>query len=180
MTRYALLDADGYVRIVADMDVQPDGPHVELDDSAIAPPCPSEHHRLRIIDGRLAWVDLRTLEQAKAAKKAEINAAHEGANLRFQYVGQWFQADAQSWQQITAVQGWVSDCGELPPDFPGYWKAEDNALIPIADAATWRQFYAAAIARGTANFWISETLKNELALASSVADADAVRWPDED
>lgn len=123
------------------------------------------------------WVAVPTLAAIKAAKNTEINTEHERANLRFAYAGKWFQADAQSWQQITAVQGWVSDADALPPDFPGYWKADDNSLTPIADAATWRQFYAAAIARGTANFRTSESLKASLADAESAEEVEAIQWP---
>lgn len=141
------------------------------------PPQPSQSHVLRAVDDGLAWVDVRTLAQVKAQKNAEINSAHERANMRFEFAGHWFQADARSWQQITAVQGYVSDSGRLPPGFPGRWKSEDNQYLPINDAAEWRLFYAAAVARGTANFMTSEALKLQLEAAQTIDQVEAVKWP---
>lgn len=123
------------------------------------------------------WRDPRTLEQAKAEKNAEINAARAAANAStFTYGGKEIAVDDLSMKDIQSANGIISLTGALPGGWPGAWKAVDNTYVSIPNIATWTAFYAAMVAQGTANFAHSQQLKDTLAAATTIAEVDAITW----
>lgn len=123
------------------------------------------------------WSDQRTLEQTKAAKNAEINAARAAANQTyFTYAGKQIAVDALSRSDIDAANGIISLTGALPGGWPGAWKTVDNSYVLLSDVAAWTSFFTAMVAQGTANFQHSQTLKAALASAATVAEVDAITW----
>ena len=122
-----------------------------------------------------AWVE--SLARAKALKNAEINAARLTANLStFTFAGHPFDANAESRSSIDGINGYVALQGALSADFPGMWKAADNAYVSIPDVTTWKAFYAAMVAQGTANYLRSEDRKAAIAAATTAAAVAAITW----
>lgn len=118
-----------------------------------------------------------TLDELKGAKNTEINLARAAANTGvFPHDGKLFSCDALSRSDIDGMNGYVALYDELPPDFPGVWKAADNSYYPIADVAAWKSFYAAMVATGTANFAHSQQLKAQLAEATTAKAVAAIVW----
>jgi hypothetical protein len=134
----------------------------------------------------LAWVDAGnsaaedpayTLEGAKAAKNAEINAARLSANrFTFPAGGKEFACDELSRSDIDGVNGYVTLFGALPASWPGYWKAIDNTQFPIATLTDWKAFYGAMVAAGNANFAHAQALKAQLAAATTFEQVNAINW----
>ena len=137
------------------------------------PPKPSDRH---VFDwSTKTWCDPRTLEQAKAEKRAEINAARLQATYSsFTFQGHEIACDQLSRSDIDGVNGTVATTGALPVDFPGHWKTKANDYVPIPDVATWNGFYAAMVAQGTANFARSQQLKAQVEAATTVEQVDAI------
>lgn len=128
-------------------------------------------------NGTMAWVDTRTLEEAKAAKNIEINAARWTANRStFDHGGKTFSCDDLSRSDIEGVTGIVALTGALPAGWPGAWKAVDNTYLTIADVAAWTAFYSAMVAQWTTNFVYSQTLKDELAAATDSSEVEDISW----
>lgn len=120
---------------------------------------------------------LPTLDELKAAKNAEINAARAAANTStFAHSGKTFSCDQLSRSDIDGVNGYVALYGALPPAFPGAWKAADNSYYPIADVAAWKAFYASMVATGAANFGHAQELKAQLAAATTPEEVAAIVW----
>lgn len=116
-----------------------------------------------------------SLDAIKAAKNAEINAARLRANQsHFTFAGKQIAVDPLSRSDIDAAHGAILMLGAMPGGWPGGWKAMDNTIIPIPDLATWGQFYGAMVAQGTANFTHAQTLKAQLAAATTPAEVEAV------
>lgn len=144
------------------------------------PEPPTPGHLAYILDGALVWYapEPVPLEQLKAAKNAEINAARLAANRSgFRFADGLISTDELSRSDIDGVNGTVTLTGAFPAGWPGVWKADDNSYVPLPDIQTWTQFYAAMAARGAVNFAISERLKARLALAGSSAEIEAIGWP---
>lgn len=117
------------------------------------------------------------LAQLKAAKNAEINAARLAANLStFTHAGKAIACDQLSRSDIDGTNGFVSLYGSMPPGWPGGWKAVDNSYVPIADVAAWKAFYGSMFAAGNANFAKAQTLKAQLAAATTAAQVSAIVW----
>lgn len=118
-----------------------------------------------------------TLDELKAAKNAEINFSRAAANTStFPHDGKTFACDALSRSDIDGVNGYVALYGAQPPAFPGAWKAADNSYYPIADVAAWKAFYASMVATGAANFAHAQTLKAQLAAATTPEAVAAIVW----
>jgi hypothetical protein len=66
--------------------------------------------------------------------------------------------------------------GEMPPDWPGGWKAIDNTYVPIATPEEWKPFYLAMYRTGIANYRKSQGLKAQIEAASTVDEATNIRW----
>lgn len=117
------------------------------------------------------------LSPFKAAKNTEINDARMTANRgTFTHAGKVFSCDELSRSDIDGVNGYAALIGDLPPGWPGAWKAADNSYHPIADIPAWGAFYAAMVATGNANFAKSQALKAQLAAATTVEQINAIQW----
>ena len=133
---------------------------------------------LRCAGGALYWHDPRPLDELRAAKTAEINAARLAANRAgFMFAGKLISTDELSRSDIDGTNGTVTLTGAFPAGWPGVWKTDDNSYVPIEDIDTWKSFYAAMSAQGATNFNTSQALKAQLAAASSPAEVSAVVWP---
>jgi hypothetical protein len=118
-----------------------------------------------------------TLEDAKTAKNAEINADRADANSRtFHHAGREFACDALSRSDIDGINGYVALNGGFPAQFPGAWKAVDNSYYPLPDIESWKSFYAAMVTTGAANFAHAQSLKAQLASATTVEEVEAIAW----
>lgn len=118
-----------------------------------------------------------TLEEAKASKNAEINAARAEANSRaFPHAGRDFACDALSRSDIDGINGYVALNGDFPPQFPGAWKAVDNSYYPLPDVESWKAFYAAMVATGAAHFAHAQELKALLSSAATIEEVEAIVW----
>lgn len=139
------------------------------------PPRPSLNHQIDWATKQ--WVDPRTVDDLKAAKNNEINAARLRANRgTFPYAGKTIACDELSRSDIDGVNGEVALTGALPPGFPGAWKAVDNTYVAIPDLNGWKAFYGAMVAQGQANFAHAQSLKAQLSLATTAAEVDAIAW----
>lgn len=120
---------------------------------------------------------VKSLDETKAEKNAEINAARASASAgTFSHGGKMFSADAVSRSDIDGVNGYVATHDALPPGFPGAWKAVDNTYLPIADVAAWKAFYSAMVAQGVTNFLHAQELKAQLAAATTPEEVAAIKW----
>lgn len=177
MRQFVLVNQDGFVQCSV---FGPEAPH-PLDGCAVyevespvaldGPP----GHKLKWPE--MEWVCERTPEQAKAEKRAEINAARFTANFTiFWFDGHEIACDALSRSDIDGTNGFVALNGTFPPGFPGAWKTRANQYVPIPDIETWKRFYSAMTAQGTANFNKSQQLKARLEdpTLASVQDIDAI------
>ena len=116
-----------------------------------------------------------SLDDLKAAKNAAINAARLKANQsHFTFAGKQIAVDPLSRSDIDAAHGAILMLGAMPGGWPGGWKSLDNSIVPIADLATWGQFYGAMVAQGTANFAHAQALKAQLAAATTAEEVAAV------
>ena len=117
------------------------------------------------------------LADLKAVKNTEINNARLAANhTTFLHNGKAVACDELSRGDIDGTNGYVSLYGTLPPGWPGGWKAVDNSYLTIADVAAWKLFYSSMYAAGNANFSRAQTLKNQLAAATTAAQVAAITW----
>lgn len=118
-----------------------------------------------------------TLEQLKAAKNTQINAARLTANRgTFAHGGKTFACDELSRSDIDGVTSFVTLSGSLPPGWPGGWKAVDNTYLAISTVDEWRQFVASMVAAGNANFAHAQALKAQLAAATTAEEVAAITW----
>ena len=123
------------------------------------------------------WVDTRAIADVRAAKNQSINAARLAANQStFPFAGKIIQCGAVGRSDIDGINGAVTLTGALPPGFPGGWKALDNTFVSIPDKATWTSFYFAMVAQGQANWAQSQSLKAQVAAATTNQQVDAITW----
>jgi hypothetical protein len=64
----------------------------------------------------------------------------------------------------------------LPAGWVGGWKSVDNSILIISTVAEWNAFYDSMIAQGQANFAKSESLKAQLASATTAEQVAAIVW----
>lgn len=118
-----------------------------------------------------------TLDKLKSVKNSAINAARLATNRStFTHAGKSFACDELSRGDIESTNGFISLNGTLPPGWPGGWKAADNTYAGIADIAAWKGFYASMFSAGMANFSHAQTLKTQLAAATTAAQVAAIVW----
>ena len=118
-----------------------------------------------------------TLNQLKAAKDADINAARLEANFTtFTHAGKVFSCDRLSRSDIDGTNGTMTLTGEFPPNWPGGWKAVDNSYIPITTREQWEAFYLAMCATGAINFAHAQQLKAAVAQATTAEQVAAINW----
>ncbi|WP_198116938.1 DUF4376 domain-containing protein [Massilia rhizosphaerae] len=119
-------------------------------------------------------IDLAAL---KAAKNDEINAWRAATNLStFPHAGKEIACDALSRSDIDGVANNIALFGTFPDGFPGGWKATDNTMVPLADVDAFRAMYASMTAKGTENFNHAQTLKAQLASATTPDEVAAIVW----
>jgi hypothetical protein len=193
-TMYTTADAQGLLSAqpISYVTFLPDG---SLDGGYLQ--VPPEEHAGRMIatddDVRLAWVLYRAndardgvevkppspidLAALKVAKNDEINAWRAAANLStFPHAGKEIACDALSRSDIDGVANNIALFGVFPEGFPGGWKATDNTMIPLADVDAFRAMYASMTRQGTENFNHAQTLKAQLAAASTPDEVAAIVW----
>ena len=114
----------------------------------------------------------------KVAKNLEINQWRATANQTFfTHTTKQIACDPLSRSDIDAVMGSISMEGVFPVGFPGAWKAMDNSIVLLPTVAAFKAMYASMTAQGSVNFGKSQTLKAQLAAATTVAQIAALVWP---
>lgn len=127
-------------------------------------------------NGCLVWEDARTIEEARLAKNAEINAAKYAADqTSFTFSGKEIQADPHSMLQIQSTNGIILLTGVIPTVAQS-WKTLDNQYVSLPDIATWTQFYEAMVMKGAANHVKAQALKSQLAAAVTKEDIGKIKW----
>jgi len=117
------------------------------------------------------------MEASRARKVADINQARVSADGGyFEFGGKQIDTDLDSMRQINAVTNHVALMGDFPPGFPGAWKAVDNSYLPIPDVATWKEFISTMASKGVANFLRQQSLKADIAAASTMSAIDSIAW----
>jgi len=123
------------------------------------------------------WADPRTLTQLKEVKNTEINEARATANSTgFLYQAKFIATDALSRSDIDAINGYIALNQAYPAGWPGAWKAVDNTYLPLTTVDQWKAFYSAMVAAGNANFGKAQYLKDQLAIATTVVQINAIVW----
>lgn len=174
MKKYGIFEGDW---LLAVLDQEEPGTQ-ELEGWSGWPPGQQPGLKLRRVGLQLVWEDPRPLAELKAAKNTEINSARLAANRKgFQFAGKLISTDELSRSDIDGTNGTVTLTGEFPAGWPGAWKTDDNSYVAVPDVATWRAFYAAMTAQGSANFATAQALKAQLASATTAAEVEAVVWP---
>lgn len=129
------------------------------------------------VDGAIQWVETASLEDLKARKNDEINAARAQANeTTFVFQGKHIRCDTVSKFDILSTNGCVALTGQFQPDWSGGWKTEDNAYVAITDIPTWTAFYMAMMNQGQGNFSHAQSLKQRLASATTPEEVAAIHW----
>lgn len=138
------------------------------------PTKPSNDHVFNYVTKQ--WEDPRTLEQVKRAADQRINAARLQANqTSFTYLGKEIAADPLSRSDIDAINGEVANTGAFPAGWPGGWKCIDNTYVAITTVDDWKAFYTAMVNQGLVNFAHAQTLKAQIAAATTFAEVEAVQ-----
>ncbi len=119
----------------------------------------------------------RLLAEAKAPVNAKINKWRAEANQTyFTHLTKQIACDALSRSDIDAVAGSISLTGAFPAGFPGAWKAMDNSYLMLPTVDAFKAMYASMTLQGTVNFGKSQTLKTQLAAATTVEQVNALVW----
>jgi hypothetical protein len=178
MNQWAITDTDGVILQVVDAAEAPDEPGQTatlLDEWHGWPPEPWPGAQLRLIDGVPQYVDDRPLAAVKAAKIAAIDEARLAANQdTFQIGALAFRVDPLSRSDIDGVSDYVALFDELPPNWPGAWRAADGSMYPITTVAEWRTFVEAMVVQGVQHFLHAEALKAAVLAAESNSAVEAV------
>jgi hypothetical protein len=184
MKQYARLAVDGTVLGLFDL---PDDENPDCGDDIVVenptpfppgwPPGPSSTSELKFISGAMAWVEMATLDDLKAAKNVEIVKARVAADFdSFEFGGKHIAVDEASFRQIQATNGEVALTQQLPINWPGGWKAIDNTYVAIPTVGSWITFYQAMVQAGLTNFNKSQVLKAAVAAATTPAQVTAIVW----
>lgn len=117
------------------------------------------------------------LAAAKTAKNNQINAWRAAANqTSFTHSGRQIACDALSRSDIDAVAGSIALNGAFPAGFPGAWKATDNSYVMLPDVDAFKSLYASMTLQGAMNFSHAQTLKGQLAGATTIEQVNALTW----
>ena len=172
----AFLLPDGRVQHVAEFDAADDLPagFVVLGDWQGIPPHPGHDGvHLRLRDGALRWEDTRDLEERRAARWASLKAYRQELDEQPIAVGDFaIDGDAQSRQDIMGAVMAMQLTGQTERP----WRCADNVMRPLT--------FADLVAAGTAIaarrqhlIEVSDQLWQQLQAAATVAEVDAVTWP---
>lgn len=128
-------------------------------------------------DDDLAPVPYVDLAALKAAKNAQINQWRAEANFTtFPHADKLIACDALSRSDIDAVAGHINLFGTFPAGFPGAWKNTDNSYVMLPNVDAFKAMYTSMTSQGTANFNHSQTLKGQLAAATTAEQVAAISW----
>lgn len=117
------------------------------------------------------------LAVAKAAKNLEINTERTRANDSwFMFLDSRIACDQLSRNDIQGINGYVSNTGNLPDEWPSGWKHMDNGYVPIVNVDMWRMFYKAMVDQGMTNFQKAQALKQRVSEATTVQEVAAIKW----
>jgi len=120
-----------------------------------------------------------TLDEARSAQAALVNAAYESAVVRpISYttkggLTKTFQADGISQTTLMQATQGYSLSGAVPSGF--YWVAIDNAQVPFT-LADLSGLYQAMLDRGWATFQKKQSLKAEIMAAETSTAVLAIAW----
>lgn len=111
-------------------------------------------------------------EQAKAAKKAEIDQSRDAALAAgFEYEGHVFDSDSKSIQRISAI----ATLSLLDPTFTTPYITQDNQTITL-DALAIAGLGAAAATHEAQHVFKARLLKDAVLAATNRAELDAIQW----
>ena len=129
------------------------------------------------VDGAPVWMDPTTLDELRAAKVSEINAAWMAADsTSFIYAGEAVGAEADDIVRLNSINGYIGLIGSMPPDWPGVWKTKANTFLPLADVDAWKPFYTAFVTKGVTNYMAAQLLKAQIADATTAAELAVIVW----
>jgi hypothetical protein len=119
------------------------------------------------------------LSTAQAAQTAAIMAAYQTAisePVSFTTAGgatKTFQTDPESQTILMAATQGYTLAGAVPSGF--YWVSADNTQVPFT-LADLSGLYAATLAQGWSAFQKKQTLKAQIAAATTVATVQGITW----
>lgn len=143
------------------------------------PVAPTPTSVLYMLNGALQWVETATLDQLKQSKRQEITNCRIAAdNDHFVYQDKMIRTADKDMFDLLVADARINKCtgGQMPPNWPGGWKAMDNTYLPISTPDAWNAFFIAAYDAGIANFTKSQSLKQQLDAAQTPADVAAIHW----
>jgi hypothetical protein len=121
----------------------------------------------------MAWIDVRTLDEAKADQWAAIKAAREAAEYGgFAWDGSMFDSDANSQSRI---QGGVQLANTVGSTFSIDWTLADNTVRTLSAA----DMVNVGLALGQhveTQFSKARTLRAQIEAATTAAEVVAVNW----
>jgi hypothetical protein len=124
------------------------------------------------------WSDPKDFEQLRMEKSAEINASWMEADATsFLYAGEHVGAGPDDIVRLNSINGYIGLMNAMPPDWPGVWKTKANTYIPLPNVESWKPFYTAFVTKGVANYMAAQSLKAQVAAATTVAEIAAIAWP---
>jgi hypothetical protein len=113
------------------------------------------------------------LNEAKAARRAAINAARDAAcQADVTVAGTAWQADARS-QQMLASAITIGGAG-LP--LPASWRARDNSNMAVSSLSDLLPIAAAIAAQTQAAYEKGWALKAQIDAATTAAEVEAIKW----
>lgn len=119
----------------------------------------------------------QSIDAAKVKKNQQINEWRLAANqTSFPHSGKSIACDALSRSDIDAVANSISLSGSFPVGFPGAWKAIDNTYVMLPDVDAFKALHASMTLQGTINFGKSQTLKTQLAAATTLDQINSITW----
>lgn len=125
------------------------------------------------------WIETASIEELKSRKRLEITNARIAQDAdHFVYMGKEIRTADKDMFDLLVADARIAKCidTEMPPNWPGGWKAIDNSYLPISTKAAWNAFFIAAYDRGILNFLHSQELKRQLDDAVTAEEISAIKW----
>lgn len=117
----------------------------------------------------------RSIDDVRLEKIEQVNSWRKSANSgAFTWRGKQFYADEETVKSLFSVAIVVSLSGQLPVDWPGFWKADDNEHVPILTVSDMQEFCQAMQKKGQDNFFQSEMLKQQIMSAATVVELEKI------
>lgn len=119
----------------------------------------------------------RMLSDERAAVNERINLGRERANFHFfPFRGKRIACDRLSRSDIDGTSMYISQFGQFPPDWIGFWKAMDNTYVSLTTVEDWKEFIKAIFDQGQINFKHAQKLKTIMATTRDLAEMRALSW----